>query len=93
MLKIVKEIVAALEISPQGSHVAVVSYSSRAYVDLKFNTFTGSDLNHNEINNAIDSVTHQRGYTYIDKALNLANTEVFTTAGGMRNDVRKVKTK
>lgn len=71
--------------------MAVISYSSRAHVDFRFNTFSGNDLNHDEIHNAIDGIRHQRGYTYIDKALKLANTDVFTTAAGMRDGVRKVR--
>ncbi|KAK3737699.1 hypothetical protein QZH41_008038 [Actinostola sp. cb2023] len=90
MLSFVKKIIGSLEISPQGSHVAAVSYSTDPKVDFTFNSFTGDQLNQEEINNAIDSIRHMRGYTFIDKALKLVNQDVFTTAGGMRNAVKKM---
>ena len=38
----------------------------------------------------IDRMTWQRGYTYTDKALQLADTDIFQIANGMRLNVPKV---
>jgi hypothetical protein len=51
---------------------------------------TGEKLNPNEIKIMIDKIRHKRHFTYIDRALKLANQELFTTVGGMRDSVKKV---
>ena len=78
------------EVSDTGTHVALIEYSTDASIQLKFNTFTGGALNAVNIKRKIQSVPHTRGFTYIDKALDLANREVFSEANGMRKDVAKV---
>lgn len=93
MRTFIKQVVEAIDVSQDGSHVAAISYSSTPTVDFKFNSFTGAKLNPTDINLKIDSIRHKRHYTYIDRALKLANQELFTTAGGMRDSVKKVKKK
>lgn len=90
LLDFVKSSVEAFNVSPSGSHVASISYSSHAVVDFRFNTLTGDKLNPVELNKLVDRIKHQRGYTYIDRALVLANKEIFSERGGMRQAVRKV---
>ena len=90
MLAFVKDAISALDVSPKGSHVASVSYSSTAKVDFRFNTLTDDKLNSAELHKLVDKIRHQRGFTYIDRALKLANEEVFSDKGGMRQAVRKV---
>ena len=57
---------------------------------LRFNSLSGSKLNVNEVVKVLDGLPWQRGFTYIDKALEQAAQEVFTTAAGMRSNVPKV---
>ena len=44
----------------------------------------------NEVVKVLDGLPWQRGFTYIDKALEQAAQGVFTTAAGMRSNVPKV---
>ena len=90
LLDFIKDSVEAFNVSPSGSHVASISYASRAVLDFRFNTLTGDKLNPVELNKLVDRIKHQRGYTYIDRALLLANKEIFSERGGMRQAVRKV---
>ena len=90
VLDFVKDAVKAFGFSPSGSHFASISYSSYAVVDFRFNTLTGDKLNAVELNKIVDRIKHQRGYTYIDRALLLADKEIFSERGGMRQAVRKV---
>lgn len=78
------------DISESGTHVALVEYSTEASVQLKFNDFSGAFLNAANVKRRIDQIPHNRGLTYIDKALRLTNREVFTAEGGMRQNVTKV---
>ena len=80
------------DVSEKGSHVAVIMYSTEAKVLVRFNTFNGSYLNNVNITRAIEDGGHQRGLTFIDKALELADKELFTEEAGMRTDtkIRKV---
>ena len=71
---------------PDQSQIAVISYSDEARVDIRFGEFS----NVIDFNAAIDRVKHQRQRTRIDKALDLANTTVFTPSGGARTGVAKV---
>lgn len=71
---------------PDQSQIAVISYSKHAQVDIKFGEFS----NVIDFNAAVDRVKHQRKRTRIDKALDLANTVVFTPSGGARPGVAKV---
>ena len=43
-----------------------------------------------EVVKVLDGLPWQRGFTYIDKALEQAAQRVFTTAAGMRSNVPKV---
>lgn len=90
VLEFLRDVIVAFDISPSGSHIASVSYSSYPVVDFRFNTLTGDKLNPAELNKIVDRIKHQRGYTYIDRALLLADKEIFSERGGMRQAVRKV---
>lgn len=78
------------DVSESGTHVALVVYSTTASVQLRFNEFTGAQLNAVNVKRKIQKLPHERGYTYIDKALELADTEIFSEKGGMRANVTKV---
>ena len=85
-LQFVKEVASTFKMGPEQSQIAVISYSDRAQVDIRFGEYS----NVNDFNSAVNRVKHQRQRTRIDKALDLANTMVFTPAGGARPDVAKV---
>ena len=90
MRKFLKEVVDEFDISPSGTHVAAVAYSTNPQVVFKFNTLQGAQLNVDEVNKKLDRMPHQRGFTYIDRALRLADEQVFNVKDGMRRDVTKV---
>lgn len=86
----IEQMIDGFDISEEGTHVAIVEYSSTASVVLKFNSFTGVQLNAVNLKRQARKLPHQRGYTYIDKGLHLTNTEVFSVKGGMRPNVTKI---
>ena len=86
----IKDAIDAFDVSPKGTHIASVSYSTRAVVNYRFNTLIGDKLNGPGLLKFVDKIRHQRGYTYIDRALTLANEEIFSKKGGMRQEVKKV---
>ena len=81
-------IIQKFEIGPEAARVAIIAYSSRVQVVLKFND--PANLNKDEVNNKIARIPHQRGLTFIDKALFTAEREVFTKEGGIRTNVPQV---
>lgn len=90
LLRFIRSLVDSFEVSEDHTHVAIIGYSTRASVQLNFNDLPGSKLTKNKVFDIVKKIPHTRGYTYIDRALRLANDEVFTLKGGMRDDVRKV---
>lgn len=90
LLSFVQSLVSLFGVSPSGTHVAFIPFSTDAKVVLKFNTLTGSLLNVAEANRQVSLLRWQRGFTRIDKAMELADKEVLTYAAGMRN-VPRVK--
>ena len=79
--------VSKLDVSPSATHVAAVSYSTDPVVVLRFNGFQQTD----QVNQLLDRMPWQRGYTYTDKALLLADGKLFQTSTGMRLSVPKVR--
>ena len=90
MLDFLKKVIDAFNVGPDGTHVAVVAYSSDANLEFTFNTLSGSQVTAEEYGKLIDRIRFQRGFTYIDKALIMADEQVFTTAAGMRPEVPQV---
>ena len=90
MKAFIKAITSQFDIGPDTGHVAIISYSTRAKIELKFNKLRGSELTTDNVNAYVDKMSHQRGFTYIDRALRLAERQVFTVAAGMRPNVAKV---
>jgi len=80
----------SFDISEKGTHIAIMIYSSIPEVKIKFNTYTGAQLNGVNIKRDIDHFKWQRGRTFIDRALTMANENIFTEEAGMRRNVRKV---
>ena len=90
LLKFVQTLVTFFNVSPSRGRIALIPYSTNANVVLKFNTLTGSLLNGEEVNRRVSRLQCQSGFRRIDKALDLADKEVLTSAGGMR-DISRVR--
>lgn len=91
VLKFVKTLVTFFDVSKPVGRIALIPFSTDASVVLKFNTLSGSLLNGEEVNRRVDLLQCKGGLRRIDKALELANKDVLTQEGGMR-DVSRVKT-
>ena len=90
LLRFIRSIIDGFEIGEELTHIALIEYSTQASVQLKFNDLTGGRLTNYNVERRVQRIPHSRGYTYIDKALRLANEQVFTYEAGMRDYVRKV---
>ena len=89
VLSFVQTLVRYFGVSPSGSHIALIRYSSDPNLVLKFNTLTGSRLSVSEVNGQVVRLVCRPGFNRIDKAMDLADKEVLTSPAGMR-DVPRV---
>ena len=85
LLYFVQTLVTYFNVSPSGGRIALIQFSNDASVVLKFNTLTGSRLNGWEVNKRVGLLQCQSGFRRIDKALDLADLDVLTSDGGVRN--------
>ena len=90
MLQFVKDMVKAYNVGAQKTHIAVIAYSTGAKVEFKLDRLLGSAVTEEGYYKLIDRIRFQRGYTFIDKALLLANEQIFTTNSGMRPHLPQV---
>lgn len=81
----------AFDVSPDGTHFALLEYSTDPKVYLRFNDFADAQLNGVNVKRKVEEILQSKGKTFIDKALELANQEIFTTEGGIRPDVKQVR--
>ena len=86
MKRFLKALVSRLDVSPSAAHIAAIAYSNRPEVVMRFNGVQST----NQINQLLDGMRFQRGFTYTDKALLLADSDVFQSSTGMRSNVPKV---
>ena len=86
MKRFLKALVSKLDVSSSATHIAAIAYSNNPEVVMRFNGIQGT----NQVNQLFDGMRYQRGFTYIDKALLLADTDLFQTSNGMRPNVAKV---
>ena len=84
LLKFVQTLVRFYDVSPAVGRVALVPFSTKATVVLKFNTLTGELLNGDEVNRRVSLLQCQGGSRRIDKALDLTCKEVVTAEAGAR---------
>ena len=84
--RFVKATTSKLDVSTSGARIAAIAYSTNPKVVMRFNDYRDTD----EVNRGFDRMRHQRGFTYTDKALQLAERDVFQTSNGMRINVPKV---
>lgn len=86
MKRFVKSIVSKLDVSSSATRIAAIAYSTNPKVVMLFRNYQGTD----EVNRVLDRMSWQRGYTYTDKALLLANSRLFQVSNGMRPSLKKV---
>ena len=86
MKRFLKALVSRLDVSPSATHIAAIAYSTSPEVVMRFNGIQGT----NQVNQLLDRMRYQRGFTYIDKALLLADSDLFQSSSGMRSNVPKV---
>lgn len=86
MKRFLKALVSRLDVSPSATHIAAIAYSNNPEVVMRFNGVQGT----NQVNQLLDEMRYQRGFTYIDKALLLADRDLFQSSTGMRLNVPKV---
>lgn len=89
VLSFVQTLVRYFGVSPSGSHIALIRYSSDPELALKFNTLSGSRLSVSEVNGQVARLVCQPGFNRIDKAMDLADKQLLTSQAGMR-DVPRV---
>lgn len=85
--RFLKALISKLDVSPSATHVAAVAYSTNPVVVMRFSNVQDTD----EVNRLIEEMGWQRGFTYTDKALELADRDLFQNSNGMRPGVAKVK--
>ena len=86
MKRFLKAIVSKLDVSSAATRISAIAYSNNPEVVYRFNSRQGTD----DVNKAFDGMRWQRGFTYTDKALLLADSDLFQTGNGMRQGVAKV---
>lgn len=78
--RFLKSLVSKLDVSKSATRIAGVSYSNDPEVVMRFSNFQGTD----QVNQVIDGMRWQRGFTHTDRALLLADRDLFQTSNGMR---------
>lgn len=86
----IRGLVDSFQVDEDYTHIAIIEYSTTASVQLHFNDLSGKNLTRQNVKEKVQSMPHKRGYTYIDRALRMADRDVFTYAAGMRYNVDKV---
>ena len=81
-----KRLARALEISKDGTHLSVISFSSEAKLEIKLSDY--QDINTFE--SAVDAIPLMKMQIRIDKALRLAQKEMFAQINGGRESIPKI---
>jgi len=82
-----KAFAASFGISEEGSHVGVIAFNDKAKHSIKMNQFTDAS----SLNEAVDAIPWMDGTTRIDRALELAQEEMFAEVnGGRGGSVKKI---
>ena len=79
----VKYVARGFGISPSESRAGIVLYSTDASIKAQFDQYTSNE----DFFKAVDGLPHRRRFTYIDRALRLAASQLFPSA---RKDVPKI---
>ena len=86
MKDFVKTVANSLIIGPGKAFPAVIQYGTNATTAIRFTDY----MNNTDFNKAVDALPYLRGETRIDKALQLASSELLTEDSGARAGVAKV---
>lgn len=70
--------------------MALITYGTNATVVFPFNALQGQQVNRDEVKILMDTATPMPGRPRIDRALQLADKQLFTTEAGSRPGVPKV---
>ena len=81
-----KKVAESFDISANGSHAGVVTFSLKAELSIKLNEY--SDIE--SFNKAVDAIPLMGRTTRIDLALKLAHKKLFSVANGARLSTRKI---
>ena len=82
------DLVGNLAVSPQGTHVGVIVYNSKA--TLNFNLAKSEYHALAKLQAAIRALSYPGGGTRTDLALEMAANQIFSSAGGDRSDAANV---
>ncbi|KAJ7380110.1 hypothetical protein OS493_010821 [Desmophyllum pertusum] len=74
MKRFIKALISKLDVSPSATHIAAVAYSTNPKVEMTFNNVQST----NEVVGKVGGMLWQRGFTYTDKALQLADSDLFS---------------
>ena len=85
-----QSLVTQLSPSARGNHVGVVNFADSANTQLKFNSLPGELITAQNINTRISGIRPGGQFNMINSGLKAADQQLFTSAGGMRQGVRKV---
>ena len=88
MKRFLKAFASRLDVRRSATRIAAVAYSNNAEVVTTFNDLQSTE----EVNRKFDEMRWQRGFTYTDKALLVADRRLFQTTNGMRSSAPKVRT-
>lgn len=86
MKDFVKAVANSFIIGPGKAFTAVIQYGTTATTAIRFT----DHMNNTDFNTAVDALPYLRGETRIDKALQLASSELLTERSGARAGVAKV---
>ncbi|EDO40880.1 predicted protein [Nematostella vectensis] len=90
LLEFTKSVVDAYSVSEEATHVGVITYSTEATLDIAFDKYSGVEMNSVNLKKDIDIIPQKNNLTFMDKALELANSVLFTEARGMRPNKKQV---
>lgn len=78
----IAEFTTHFQVSPDGTHVGVITYSTNAKLEF---SMANSNYHHMlALTNRIKAISYPNGWTRTDKALEMASSQLFTAAGGDR---------
>lgn len=93
MLQFLKDMVKVFNVGPYKTHIAIVTFSTTAVLEFRFDRLKGSQVTEAGYYSLIDKIRFQGGATFIDEALILADQQVFIRRAGMRPELPQVRPK
>ncbi|CAH3183434.1 unnamed protein product [Porites evermanni] len=82
----VKALAGHFQFGPSASQFGVITFSTNAKLDITLNRYKDAA----SFQRGVNTISHEGGWTYTGKALNLAYKQLFTAAKGARAKVAKV---